>query len=471
MNINTKNLNQIAEANDLNIIPKEVLSEKVIQFGTGVLLRGLPDYYINQANLSGDFQGSVVVVKSTDQGDLKSFEEQDYIYTLLTEGIENGNIVQHKEIITCISRILTTKNHWNQLLKTIENPNIEFIISNTTESGIVEIDQESIDNPSSFPGRVTALLYHRFIHFQGTEESGLIILPTELIDNNADELKRIVLDIATKNKLPEGFNNWINKANHFCNTLVDRIVPGKTDDTSWNYKDELAVAVEPYNLWAIEVKDMRIMDRIGFAKANKGIKLTDSIHNIKELKLRLLNASHTLLCPLAILAHHEYVKNSLELEIFEKWIKELMKTEITQHLLNNKIESNEIVEFSSFIIDRFKNPFINHKWINIAQNSTNKWKQRVVPILLTWNALNKDSSRYIALSMAAYLKCNELFELEYFPIDDRIKQSIEMKQTIHDILNREDVWSYKLGDNISFSNLVTHFYNELNTKSILQIIN
>lgn len=471
MNINTKNLNQIAEANDLNIIPKEVLSEKVIQFGTGVLLRGLPDYYINQANLSGDFQGSVVVVKSTDQGDLKSFEEQDYIYTLLTEGIENGNIVQHKEIITCISRILTTKNHWNQLLKTIENPNIEFIISNTTESGIIEIDHESIDSPSSFPGRVTALLYHRFIHFQGTEESGLIILPTELIDNNADELKRIVLYIATKNKLPEAFINWINKANHFCNTLVDRIVPGKTDDTSWNYKDELAVAVEPYNLWAIEVKDMRIMDRIGFAKANKGIKLTDSIHNIKELKLRLLNASHTLLCPLAILAHHEYVKNSLELEIFEKWIKELMKTEITQHLLNNKIESNEIVEFSSFIIDRFKNPFINHKWISIAQNSTNKWKQRVVPILLTWNALNKDSSRHIALSMAAYLKCNELFELEYFPIDDRIKQSIETKQTIHDILNREDIWGYKLGDNISFSQLVTDFYNEINTKSILQIIN
>lgn len=470
MKINNQNLNKIIQSTNQTIVDPSLLTDKIIQFGTGVLLRGLPDFYIDHANRTGNFEGSVVLVKSTNQGDIEAFREQDNRYTIRTEGIENGEIIRHQQIVTCISKVLTVQHDWDKLLSIAKQPNIEYIISNTTESGIVEVDEALTDIPKSFPGRLTALLYSRFLHFAGNPNNGWIILSTELIDNNADKLKEIVISIATKSNLSAAFVEWIENSNHFCNTLVDRIVPGRVDTSDWEYEDELAIAVEPFNLWAIEVKHATLKEKITFAAANPGISLMDSIQNIKELKLRLLNATHTLLCPIAIIARHALVRESLNDPSIEKWTRNLMHTEINQHLLTKGIPGGTINEFASVLIDRFKNPFIDHQWQAIFQNSTQKWIQRVIPILHSWNTSHTTSSAAIALSMACYLKCHQLFNETELVLDSQIQQALSQGYSPNDILGQQNIWTVDLSLNSSFTELVAQYLQDLDTKSIFQLI-
>lgn len=470
MRINNDTLNSIIDLTDQSITDRKVLTDRIIQFGTGVLLRGLPDFYIDDANRRKAFDGAIIVVKSTNQGDISAFEKQNNLYTIQTEGIANGKIVQHRQIISAISKVLTVQNDWNQLLEFAKQPNIEYIISNTTESGIVEMNEDLTTIPISFPGRLTAMLYSRFIHFEGNPTRGWIILPTELIDNNADRLKDIIISIATKNKLPSAFIRWVESANHFCNTLVDRIVPGKVDSADWLYKDELAITVEPFNLWAIEVKNSDIKDKIAFAKANPDIRLMDSIEQVKELKLRLLNATHTLLCPIALVADHTLVRKSLEVSPIENWVHELMSTEITTYLLTQGLTNDIIHEFSSTVIDRFKNPFIDHRWLAIAQNSTQKWIQRVKPIIQCWNTLHPASSSALALSMACYLKCHQHFDKTEFPMDPRIKQALHQGDSVRTILAQKDVWTTDLSKHSGFAELVNKHFQDLDTKTIFQLL-
>ena len=215
------------------IVPDEAifnLPEKVLQFGTGVLLRGLPDYFIDKANRQGVFNGRIVVVKSTSTGSASEFDNQDSLYTLCVKGIENGQKVEENIISSAISRVLSANEHWDEILKCAQNPEMKIVISNTTEVGI-QLVKESIDAnpPESFPAKLLAFLFERYQAFNGSEESGMVIVPTELIVGNGDKLKAILLDLARFNQLNEAFINWLENNNSFCNSLVDRIVPGKPD--------------------------------------------------------------------------------------------------------------------------------------------------------------------------------------------------------------------------------------------------
>jgi tagaturonate reductase len=206
------------------------LPEKVLQFGTGVLLRGLPGYFIDKANNQGIFNGRIVVVKSTTHGDTSAFKKQDGLYTLCVRGLENGENVEENYINASISRVLDAHHEWKEILECAHNRNMQVIISNTTEVGI----QFSNDNikqhpPKSYPGKLLAFLYERFKAFDGSEHSGMVIVPTELIPDNGTKLQAIVLELAHLNGLEDAFIEWLEAHNHFCNSLVDRIVPGKPD--------------------------------------------------------------------------------------------------------------------------------------------------------------------------------------------------------------------------------------------------
>ncbi|WP_343522550.1 tagaturonate reductase [Pedobacter sp.] len=412
MILNKENLKNI-NGNKVTKPAVEILAlpEKVIQFGTGVLLRGLPDYFIDKANQRGIFNGRILVVKSTSKGGADEFSKQDNLYTLCVKGIENGLTIEENSINASISRVLSASHDWAEILKAAHQPEMQVVISNTTEVGIVKSEDKITDHPpQSYPGKLLAFLYERYQAFKGSVESGMVIVPTELISDNADKLKEILLDLAIQNKLGRDFENWLTTANHFCKTLVDRIVPGKLPaeeqkviENELGYEDELMIMAEPFRLWAIESSSERVKEILSFEKADKGIFIVPSIDKFKELKLRLLNGTHTISCGLAILAGFNTVKEAMANKDFSAHVLQLMRDEITPAVVNESISHNEATAFADSVIDRFSNPFLEHQWQAITLNYTSKLQMRNMPLIERYYALKNEAPQLTALGIAAYI--------------------------------------------------------------------
>jgi tagaturonate reductase len=397
------------------VIPGESLfslPEKVLQFGTGVLLRGLPDYFIDKANRNGIFNGRIVVVKSTSQGSADAFDQQDGLYTLCVRGIDNGITTDETIINSSISRVLAAKEDWATILKCAHDPQMTIIISNTTEVGIVLTDDDiKLSPPQSFPGKLLAFLYERYKAFNGSADKGMVIVPTELIVDNGNKLRSIVLELAAKNKLEEEFIQWLQSSNHFCNSLVDRIVPGKlssadkkTTEEKLGYTDELMIMAETFRLWAIESADPKVNEVLSFSKADEGVVITPDIEKFRELKLRLLNGTHTFSCGLAFLGGFSTVKEAMKNETFSLYVRKLMMQEIAAALGNdNGITNNESNAFAGKVMDRFRNPFLDHQWLSITMNYTSKMKMRNIPLLLRHYSHTDEVPANMALGFAAYL--------------------------------------------------------------------
>lgn len=453
------------------VVPDEAvfnLPEKVLQFGTGVLLRGLPDYFIDKANRAGIFNGRIVVVKSTSTGNSSEFDEQDSLYTLCVKGIENGQKIEENIICSAISRVLSATESWEEILKCAHNPEMKIIISNTTEVGI-SLVKEAIDlcPPASFPGKLLAFLSERFEAFGGSEESGMVIIPTELIVGNGDKLKAIVLELAKFNGLNEALIGWIEQHNAFCNSLVDRIVPGKPDaetissfQEKADYEDELLTVSEVYRLWAIQ-GDEKVKAVLSFAEADKGVIIAPDIEIYRELKLRMLNGTHTLTCGLAFLAGFTTVKEAMDNKIFSNFASKLMTEEIAS-AIPYEVTKAQTDKFAAQVLDRFRNPHIKHNWIGITVQFSAKLKMRVVPVLVNHYQKSDKIPYHIALGFAAYLafmRVQKEQDGKYFgelngksyPITDDLahffyglKNSIPADLWVNTILNNTDLWGTDL---------------------------
>lgn len=385
------------------------LPEKVLQFGTGILLRGLPDYFIDRANRNGVFNGRVVMIKSTAKGDASSYDKQDGLYTLCERGFKNGEKIEENIISSSVSRVLIAQTDWSKILECAHDKNFEIIISNTTEVGITLV-HEDIKRfpPVSFPGKLLAILYERFIAFNGSEDSGFVIVPTELIVDNGKKLESIVQELAHLNSLDDKFIEWLENHNYFCSSLVDRIVTGIPDkdikesiENELGYIDDLLTVSEVYSLWAIE-GDEKIKDILSFGKVGDGIVIEPNIDLHRELKLRLLNGTHTLTCGLAFLAGYRTVRDAMEDDLASGFIEGLMKNEIAPSIpfkIDRKIKET----FISNVLDRFRNPHINHLWKNITLNYTSKVKMRCVPVLKKHYENHDAPPVLFSLGFAAYL--------------------------------------------------------------------
>jgi tagaturonate reductase len=395
-------------------VPQETiltLPEKVLQFGTGVLLRGLPDFFIDQANKKAVFNGRVVVVKSTSKDLTDSFSKQDGLYTVLVRGIVAGEKVNKKIINAAISRVLIAKEDWNEILLFAESLDLKIIISNTTEVGISLLNESIFLNPPfSFPAKLLAVLWRRYEFFEGDIEKGLIIIPTELVSDNGKLLSSILNELSIYNQLPEDFIKWLHDANDFCNSLVDRIVPGKLADdqklieeSSLGYQDDLMILCEPYSLWAIESSNQKTMDTLSFAKSNPTVKIVSNINSYKELKLRLLNGSHSFSCALAIFCGFVSVKEAMQADYFRNFLKRLMLEEIKPLVVSENIEDEAAQIFSEQVIDRFSNESIDHKWINISMQYSSKMAIRNVPLLLKNKEMHRKLPYCMVVGFAAYL--------------------------------------------------------------------
>jgi tagaturonate reductase len=411
------------------------LPEKILQFGTGVLLRALPDYFVDRANRQGIFNGRILVVKSTSSGDTAVFKEQDGLYTLFIRGMEDAVPVKRHIICSAISRVLSAASQWTEIMESAASLPLQVVISNTTEVGI-QLVKESIFQkpPVSFPAKLLAFLFERFKIFKGNPEAGMLIIPTELLTDNGIKLKSILLELAAFNKLDPVFTEWLQVHNRFCSSLVDRIVPGKPEtgtrqdlEKEWGYEDELMCVCEPYRLWAIE-GDEAVRNILGFYAADDGIVITPDITKYKELKLRMLNATHTLSCGLAWLSGFKTVKSAMNDALFESFIRNLMMDEIGP-AIPYYIEEAEKKDFGFKVLDRFRNPYLQHQWLSITMQYSSKIAMRVLPVLYKYFELFGKPPELISIGFAAYIlfmrpvkkesdKYYGILDNQYYLIDD-----------------------------------------------------
>lgn len=394
------------------IVPDESLfelPEKVLQFGSGVLLRGLPDYFIDKANRQGIFNGKIVAVKSTTYGDTSAFDKQDGLYTLCIRDVKNGEQFEENTINSSISRVLHASEHWSEVLDCAHSRDIQIIISNTTEAGIQLLPEDIRQHPpKSYPGKLLSFLYERFKAFEGSAHSGMVIVPTELVSNNGKKLESIVLELAHLNGLEEEFIEWLENHNCFCNSLVDRIVSGKPDDellssiqNKLGYNDSLLIMSEDYGLWAIE-GDEQVKEILSFSQADSRVIVEPDIDLHRELKLRLLNGTHTLSCGVAFLAGCDTVKDAMDDKTISSYIVDVMLYEIAPSIPYG-VDLVSAQNFGLKVLDRFRNPFLKHRWLSISMNYSIKMKLRCIPVLMRHYEKNDTAPEAISLGFAAYI--------------------------------------------------------------------
>ena len=461
------------------------LPEKVLQFGTGVLLRGLPDYLIDKANRQGIFNGRIVVVKSTDGGDIDAFRRQDGLYTLSIRGIEDGREVSENVVCSAISRVLSAKSQWNDILACAANPELTVVISNTTEVGIQLVSDDITQwPPQSFPGKLLAFLLARYRAFSGDKSKGLVIVPTELIPDNGTKLESILLEQAHRNGLDADFIDWLETANQVCNSLVDRIVPGRPDaatqtalEAELGYEDELLTMSEVYTLWAIE-GDARVKSVLSFEQADAGVVVQPDINLFRELKLRLLNGTHTLSCALAFLAGLPTVREAMDDADVSSFIHNLMLGDLLPgipYAVDEKVGQR----FGMQVLDRFRNPAIEHRWLSISMNYTAKLQMRNVPSLLHYYRKLRAVPHYVALGFAAYLRFMRAEREEQgvwygevngqqYPIQDEkasyyagLWQRLEPAELTRTVLHNQALWGHDLLALPGFADCVTRYLEQL----------
>lgn len=415
------------------------MKETIIQFGEGGFLRSFVDMFVHKMNEQGLYDGKVVVVQPIENGLVSVLNEQNGTYHQFLRGIEDGEVVESCTKVESISRGINVYTQYQEFLELAHNPDMRIIISNTTEAGIAFCEDDRLEDkpPKSYPAKLTALLYERF----QAGLPGFLLFPCELIDNNADMLKKYVLEYAKLWDLSEEFILWIEKENHFCNTLVDRICTGYPKDEieeltqRLGVEDRLINTAEIFHLWVIEGN---YEEEFPLQKAGIHAVWTDDVKPYKKRKVRILNGGHTSMVLGARLYGLSTVKECLDDELVGSFLKKAMFEEIIPTLGNKE----EDIVFGNAVLERFANPFVKHQLLSIALNSVSKFRARVLPTILEYYEQNKKLPTCLTLSLAALIcfyrteESNDLPEIMQF-----------MKEaTVKDILAKEEYF----GQDLSF---------------------
>ena len=472
-----------------NVKNKQVYPEKVLQFGEGNFMRAFVDWKIDLLNQKTDFNGSVVVVQPIEHGLVNRLNEQDGLYTLYLQGIKNGEAIKEHSVIQSISRGLDLMTDYDEYLKVAENPELRFIFSNTTEAGIAydESDQLTDKPQKTFPGKLTAFLYHRYQTFQGDPNKGFILIPCELIEQNGQKLKEIVLRYAEQWDLGADFINWIHEGNTFCNSLVDRIVPGYPKDTieeiteELGYRDELVVVGEQYHLWVIEGPEW-IQDEFPVDQTGLNVLFVEDLTPYRTMKVRILNGAHTAMTPVAYLYGLETVREAIEHDVTGQFVNDLIEQEIIPIL---DLPSDETKKFANDVIERFLNPFVKHYLMDISLNSISKYQTRNLPSLLDYVNQKHALPKRIVFSLAALLlfyegrRGEEIIQLSD---DEHILECFQKQWSTYDgskesivnivtnILDKQTYWGQNLNEVPGLRDLVADYLFEIKTKGIQNAI-
>ena len=379
--------------------------EKVMQFGEGNFLRAFVDDFIDIANEKAGFNGKVVLVQPIAQGLTDLINQQEGLYTLYLRGSENGRKVDDKRVISCVSRCVNPYGEWDKVLELARSADLEIIVSNTTEAGIVHENESRFDQepPVSFPAKLTRVLYERF----RAGMPGVTVLSCELIDNNGKELLKCVNQYAEDWKLEAEFVRWVNGENIFCSTLVDRIVPGRIRDPQEvaalaeanGYDDPLTDVGEVFGIWVIEGPD-GLEDRLPFKKAGVPVIVVPDVTPYKKRKVRILNGAHTGFVLGAYLAGFDIVRDCMHDDTVRGFMNKMLNEEVIPTL---PLDKKDLDEFAAAVQDRFNNPFVNHELMSISLNSTSKWRARNMPSFLEYIDAKGQLPVCLTTSLAAYI--------------------------------------------------------------------
>ena len=359
---------------------------KVVQFGTGNFLRAFVDYMIDVANEKKLFNGDVIMVKQVPGPGAEKLESQGSKYCVVLQGKKNGEIINEIREIKSLKKCINPYENYDEFLELSHLDTVEFIVSNTTEAGIEFNESDSINSKPahSYPGRLIQFLYERYLFFRGANDKGLTILPLELVNDNGGYLKKCVLMLAEHWSMDKDFIVWLESANTFCSTLVDRIVTGYSKDEvtrakeKFGFDDKLLTVGEPFGLWVIEEKN-DISKRLPLSEARMPILFTDNIEPYRERKVRILNGAHTGMALVGLLAGIETVGDAMRDADLRRFIDRIVYKEIVPMV---PLDLDESTRFADSVMERFENPFLHHRLIDISLNSISKWRTRVLPTII-----------------------------------------------------------------------------------------
>lgn len=383
----------------------------ILQIGEGNFLRGFFDWMIHECVKQGLYNGSIALVqpRPTGASKIKALEGQDGLYTLVTRGLEKGELLERKEIVSVFSTMFDPYSDWEAFLSLGDSPDLQCVVSNTTEAGLkYRPEKLELGKPvASFPGKVTLLLYRRYSAFAGDPDKGLIFMPCELLEHNGDVLKNAVLQYAADWQLPEQFRQWVREHNRFLNSLVDRIVPGYPSDElaeewfrQWGYRDELAVMAEPYHLWAIEAgEDLESV--LPMRQAGLNVHWVNDLKPYHERKVRILNGAHALMAFLGVLGGIATVRELMANPQLDSFVREVVEKEIIPML---PYPEKDLQDYALTVYERFRNPYVDHRLLDITMNGVSKFRTRVIPILNHYLTRHAGLPERISYGFAALLR-------------------------------------------------------------------
>ncbi|MCC8073587.1 MAG: tagaturonate reductase [Clostridiales bacterium] len=458
------------------------LPEKVLQFGEGNFLRAFADWYIEMANRQGIFCGRVVIAQPTPHGTADRINNQNSFYTLLMRGRQNGEIYEQAQHISSVSRCIDTFNDYNSLIEVAKSDDLEVIISNTTEAGISYVKGERLENSPnvSYPAKLTALLFERF----KAGKNGLLILPVELIEKNGYYLKKYVLQYADDWSLPKAFSDYINNECKFCSTLVDRIVTGfpKSDydfvSQKLGYDDKLLTVSEPFNCWIIEGKK-EWSDIFPIHKTGLNVVWCDDMTPYRTRKVRILNGGHTMTVLSAYLMGYDIVRDMLKDDVISAFLKKGLFEQVIPTI---DLPSDELETFANSVLERFDNPFIDHRLLDISLNSVSKYKARCLCTLIDYYNKFKKYPTVLCFALASLICFYDgEYDGESFvgtrngekyiikddkSVTDFFEKAYKNDDVVYSVLSNCEFWGENLTEYNGLYSIVKDYYDKIKSKGM-----
>lgn len=466
--------------------PKAIRPERIIQFGEGNFLRAFVDWIISNMNEKTDFNSSVVVVQPIEKGMIDALNAQDGLYHVNLQGLSNGEVINSLRMIDVISRALSPYQDFDAFLSLAEQPEMRFVISNTTEAGINFDPSCKLDDApaSSYPGKLTQLLYHRFKHFAGDPAKGLIIFPCELIFLNGHKLKETIYQYIELWNLGEEFKAWFEGACGVYATLVDRIVPGfprkeiEQIKAKLDYDDNMVVQGEAFHLWVIEAPES-VAEEFPANKAGLNVLFVPSEEPYHERKVTLLNGPHTVLSPVAFLAGVDIVRDACQHEVIGKFIHRVMFDELMETL---NLPKAELQKFAEDVLERFNNPFVDHQVTSIMLNSFPKYATRDLPGLKEYLKRKGTLPEGLVLGLAAimvyYRGGKRADGVEIIPNDapeimallSQLWSEGSVENLVERVLGTTSIWGEDLNSIPLLAERVAYYIDKIQNQGMLQTV-